>query len=225
MDRKTNNKKLLKAVGLLGVFLLVFGISYAIFTVTLNGTKKVKIKTGKLELQLLDENDIDITNPENAGYSINLDNQVPVSDEVGLGTEAFTFKLKNTGTIDARYTIYLDDVALETGENRLPDSAVRYSLTKNGSEENPSDLTSIGTAPNRKLDEGVIKQDTTNTYTLKVWIDEDAGNEAMDKIFGTTLRVEGSQYLSPFNDAPMADDLYVKGVVGEYNATTNRVPN
>ena len=194
---KKSNKKVLKVIGLLGLFLLVFGLSYALFTVTLNGTKKVKVKTGKLELQLLDENNQDITDSNNAGYSINLDNQVPVDDTTGLGTEGFTFKLKNIGTIDARYTIYLDDVALEEREDRLPDSAVRYSLTKNGSEENPSDLTSIGIAPNRKLDEGVIKQDTTNTYTLKVWIDEDATNEAMDKVFNATLRVEGTQYVAP----------------------------
>ena len=197
MDKKDKRKKILKVTGLIGLFLLVFGLSYALFTVTLNGTKKVKLKTGKLELQLLDENNIDITDSNNAGYSINLDNQVPVDDTTGLGTEAFTFKLKNTGTIDARYTIYLDDVALETGENRLPDSAVRYSLTKNGSSDNPQDLTSIGTNPNRKLDEGVIKQDVTNTYTLKVWIDEEAGNEAMDKVFAATLRVEGTQYVAP----------------------------
>ena len=200
MEKKDKKKKILKVSGLVALFLVVFGLSYALFTVTLNGTKKVKIKTGKLELQLLDSenNPIYVTGQNNeSSFAINLDNQVPVDDATGLSTEGFTFKLKNTGSIDARYTIYLDDVALESGENRLPDSAVRYSLTKNESEENPSDLTSVGTNPNRKLDEGVIKKDTTNTYTLKVWIDEDAGNEAMNKVFNTTLRVEGSQYVEP----------------------------
>ena len=53
MNQNKKNK-VLKALGLVGVFLMVFGLSYALFQVTLNGTKKVKIKTGKLELQLLD---------------------------------------------------------------------------------------------------------------------------------------------------------------------------
>ena len=220
-NKKDKRKKILKVSGLVGLFLLVFGLSYALFTVTLNGTKKVKVKTGKLELQLLDENNQDITDSNNAGYSINLENQVPVDDETGLGTQAFAFKLKNTGTIDAKYTIYLDDVALETGEDRLPDSAVRYSLTKNGSEENPSDLTNIGTNPNRKLDEGVIKQDTTNTYTLKVWIDEDAGNEAMDKVFNTTLRVEGAQYTSPFKSGTFAATIFDSGILGDLQEVNN----
>ena len=194
-NKKDKRKKILKISGLIGLFLLVFGLSYALFTVTLNGTKKVKIKTGKLELQLLDSNNnpIYITDQNStSSYEINLDNQVPVSDEVGLGTQAFEFKLKNTGSVDASYTIYLDDVALESGEERLDDEYIRYSLTKNGSNENPQDLTS------RELDTGVINANNTiNEYTLKIWIDEAATNEAMDKVFNATLRVEGVQYVAP----------------------------
>ena len=227
MDKKDKRKKILRISELIGLFLLVFGLSYALFTVTLNGTKKVKVKTGKLELQLLDENNNDITDSNNAGYSINLDDQVPVDDETGLGTQAFEFKLKNNGTISARYTIYLDDVELEEGEDRIADEYIRYSLTKNGSEDNPQDLTSIGANPNRKLDEGVIKKDVINTYTLRIWIDEEATNEAMDKVFSATLRVYGVQYVQtgPFEDGTMAAALYEKGTVGEYNAITAKVPN
>ena len=195
MAKKDKRKKILKVVGLIGLFLIVFGLSYALFTVTLNGTKKVKIKTGKLELQLLDKNNNPIystSNNSETSYEINLDNQVPVSDEVGLDSTAFEFKLKNTGNIKASYTIYLDDVALESGEERIDDEYIRYSLTKNGSEENPQGLSS------RELDKGVIDEDNTiYTYTLKIWIAEDATNEAMDKVFNATLRVEGTQYVAP----------------------------
>ena len=195
MEKKDKRKKILRVSGLIGLFLIVFGLSYALFTVTLNGTKKVKIKTSKLELQLLDKNNnpIYITDQNNTtSYEINLDEQVPVSDEVGLDSTAFEFKLKNTGNIKASYTIYLDDVALESGEERIDDEYIRYSLTKNGSEESPQGLTS------RELDTGSIEADnTTNEYTLKIWIAEDATNEAMDKVFNATLRVEGTQYVAP----------------------------
>ena len=200
MEKNNKRKKILKVAGLVGLFLLVFGLSYALFTVTLNGTKKVKVKTGKLELQLLDSNNNPIYSTGNnntSSYEINLDNQVPVDDTTGLGTEAFEFKLKNNGSIKASYTIYLDDVALEVGENRLADEYVRYSLTKNGSSDSAQDLTSIGTAPNRKLDEGVLDTQDVNTYTLKIWVKESADNNAMDKVFNATLRVEGTQYVAP----------------------------
>ena len=225
MKEESKKKKILKVSGLIGLFLLVFGLSYALFTVTLNGTKKVKIKTGKLELQLLDKNNnpIYITDQNNTtSYEINLDEQVPVSDEVGLDSTAFEFKLKNTGNIKASYTIYLDDVALDDGETRIDDEYIRYSLTKNGSEESPRGLSS------RELDKGTIEaNNTTNTYTLKIWIAEDATNEAMDKVFNATLRVEGIQYVQtgPFEDGTFASILYKKGIVGEYDATTNKIPN
>ena len=218
MDKKDKRKKILKVSGLIGLFLIVFGLSYALFTITLNGTKKVKISTGRLELQLLDSNNnpIYITDQNNTtSYEINLDNQVPVSDEVGLDTQAFEFKLKNSGSVKASYTIYLDDVALETGESRIDDQYIRYSLTKNGSEDEAKDLTDIGSNPNRKLDKGTIEADNTiNTYTLKIWIAEDATNEAMDKVFNATLRVEGTQYVSSspsFPEGSLAAVLYSNG--------------
>ena len=52
MDNKENKNikknKVLKLTALLGLFLLVFGISYALFSVVLEGTKKNKISTGTL---------------------------------------------------------------------------------------------------------------------------------------------------------------------------------
>ena len=229
MEKKNNI--VLKVIGGLGLFLLAFGLSYALFTVTLNGTKKVKLKTGKLELQLLDENDnpIYITNQNNTtSYEINLDNQVPISDEDGLSTQGFTFKLDNTGSIDARYAIYLDDVALDIGEERIADTYVKYSLTKNNTESSPALLSTTVIENERELDSGIIEEDETNTYTLRIWIDEEATNAAMDKVFNATLRVEGIQYVTPpnpFGSGTMAATLYSKGIVGEYNTTTNRVPS
>ena len=231
MEKKDKRKKILKVSGLVALFLLVFGLSYALFTVTLNGTKKVKLKTGKLELQLLDANNnpIYITDQNSeSSYAIELDNQVPVDDETGLGAEGFTFKLKNTGNVKAKYTIYLDDVALESNETRIDDQYVKYALTKNGTESTPALLSTTVTNNERELDKGTIDVDnTTNTYTLKIWIDEEATNAAMDKVFSATLRVVGTQYVQtgPFESGTMAAELYKKGVVAEYNTTDKRIPN
>ena len=85
-----NNKKknnLPKLIGIIGILVLVFGITYAIFTVTLNGTKKVKIKTGTINLRLLDKdnNYVDELNPDaDTGFDIKLENTVPMSREEAL---------------------------------------------------------------------------------------------------------------------------------------------
>ena len=211
------NSKILKIIGAAGLFLIAFGLSYALFSVTLNGTKKAKISTGRLELQLLDKNNnpIYITDQNTTtSYEINLNNQAPISDEEGLNSTAFEFKLKNSGNISAKYTIYLDDGALDDGENRIDDKYIKYSLTKNGSNGVAEDLISIGANPNRKLDSGAINNNAINTYTLKVWISKDADNDAIDKVFNVTLRVEGTQYESPFESNSFANQLYAKDNVG-----------
>ena len=217
-------KKLLKISGLIGLFLLIFGLSYALFTVTLNGTKKVKISTGRLELQLLDKNNnpIYITEENNTtSYEINLDNQVPVSDEDGMRQEGFIFKLKNTGNISANYTIYLDDVELEDGEDRMLDSSLRYSLIKNTSDDYAEDLTNIGSNPNRKLDIGYLKSNEENTYTFKIWVKETANEEAMNKVFHATLRVVGSQKVKGFANGTLASALYGDGEISSITSVNN----
>ena len=209
-ERRREKDKVLKSMLLLGVFLLIFGISYSLFQVALNGTKKNKITTGILSLQLLDEHDVDITTQEASGYSIDLQNALPTSDGAGIAQEGFTFKLVNNGTIPAKYKIYLDDVELEQGESRLADTYVKYSLIKNDSIDYPEPLSYIGTNPNRILDMGLIKPSETNIYTLKLWVDENADAGAMDKVFNSVLRVDGVQYNenNPFDSGTAAYTLF-----------------
>lgn len=216
MEKKDKRKKILKVSGIIGLLLLVFGLSYAFFTVVLYGAKKVKISTGNLELQLLDEDDNPIYQVGGriveSDYAIKLENAIPEKDQDALKREGFNFKLKNTGSIDAKYVIYLDDVPLEEGEHRLEDSYVRYYLKKNDKTTEGSYssrfIDDLGENPNRRLDEGILDADEENIYTLKVWIVNDADNEAMGKVFNTTLRVEAVQYVPVLKDGSFAKTLY-----------------
>ena len=106
----------------------------------------------------------------------------------GKTTTEYTFTLQNSGST-VGYTIYLDDVALSDGETQLEDSKVKYQLTKNG-DEIVSLLSSLN---NKAIDSGTIGTNKTNTYSLRVWIDSDAGNEVMGKILSKELRVEATQ--------------------------------
>ena len=175
------NKELVIAIVL--VLLLLIGGSFAYFTLTLNATQENVIKAGTLELTLDDTTSNGIT----------LTNAIPITDAKGLQTEAYTFTLENKGTMGADYTIYLDDLPIDEGKTRMDDKYVKYSLTKNGEEATTELLTTIGTNPNRILDTGSIAGSTTNTYTLRIWIDYDADNDAMGTVFNAQLRVEAEQ--------------------------------
>ena len=120
---------------------------------------------------------------------IKLEKAVPISDEKGKTGTEYTFTLQNKGTKAASYTIYLDDVALEASETRMDDSKVKYQLTKNSNET----VALLNTLSDKILDSGEIAGSTTNTYSLRVWIDSVAGNEVMGTILSKQLRVEATQ--------------------------------
>lgn len=176
------NKELIVAIVVVIIFLMT--CSFAWLVIKKGGDKTNILRAGNLELKLDDE----------ASSGILLKEAIPVSDEKGLTTDAYTFTLKNTGPTALYYTIYLDDVALEVGETRMLDKYVKYSLTKNANENVLALLTSIGENPNRIIDTGIIEgNNTINTYDLRVWIDQDADTGVMGTIFLAELRVEATQ--------------------------------
>lgn len=175
------NKKTVVTVALLLV--LFVGGTFAYLSLTLNANQTNVLKASSLEL-VLDETDAE---------GILLENAIPVRDSVGLSTDPYTFKLKNTGDINANYTIYLDDEPLGDGETRMLDSFIKYSLVKDTNEPVTALLTTLGTNPRRVLTTGVIPANTTYTYSLRVWINQDADNDVMDTTFRGRLRIEAAQ--------------------------------
>ena len=98
-NKKVKKNKILRIAGLVGLFLLVFGISFALFTITLNGTKKNRIATGRLSLRITDRQGHD----ETEGYAIDLVNAIPTSDEDGIKqNDKYEFNVENDGTIPAK---------------------------------------------------------------------------------------------------------------------------
>src|SRR5574344_1059859 len=191
MNKILKYKKEILAIAI--VLILLISLSYAYFTLTLNVTKNVVLKTGNLSVTLDDS----------TASGINLDNAEPLSEEDGLKTTAYTFTITNNGTLNSDYIIYLDDSTLETGETRMSDSAIRYQLVKNSGSASTTLLSSTGTNPNRILSSGTIATGVTDTYTLRVWMDYNAGNDDQGKVLRAKLRVVANQHNK-------ANDAYVK---------------
>ena len=178
---------------LIFTIILIIGASFAWLNYQLNSSKTNVLKSGSLSL-VLDESTID-------GILIN--KATPVSDKEGLSNEGYTFKLINKGNTAANYKIYLDDLDLEENETRMIDSAVKYSLTKNGEMQETRYISSTGKNPDRVIDLGTIEGNTTNEYTLKVWIASSATNEVMGTVFYGNLRVETEQENIPIPNFDM----------------------
>ncbi|MGN0973824.1 MAG: hypothetical protein ACI4OT_03705 [Bacilli bacterium] len=219
----TKRNKIIKVTALLGLFLLVFGVSYALFSVVLEGTKKNKITTGTLSLKITDIEG----NEETEGYGINLDNAVPISAEEALNTvEPYEFIIENNGSIDAEYELYIET----SDDTTLSASAIKYYLTridltataevlsmsnmdssKEAIEPTKEDetlgnlesfnitriLERVKTTKEAKtvykLDMGTIPSKQKYKYSLKMWVAYAADNNAMDKTFEGKLKIYGNQ--------------------------------
>ena len=175
------NKKII-IISIVIIFILLIGLAFAYLVTTLHGEKEYLVRAGTLDLVL------------NEGNELTLEKVIPIEDSEGMTLNGFTFSLVNNGSVDTDYRIYLDDVELTSGETRMPDSAIRYSLTRNEEVIGPKNLTTMGSNPNRRVDFGTISPDETINYTLRIWIDYDATTEeASGKTFKGKLRVEASQ--------------------------------
>ena len=180
------------------VLIVLVAGSYAWLTLTIDKTNTNVLRAGTLSLVLDDT----------TSGGIKLEKAVPISDEKGKTGTEYTFTLQNKGTKAASYTIYLDDVALEASETRMDDSKVKYQLTKNSNEK----VALLNTLSDKILDSGEIAGSTTNTYSLRVWIDSAAENEVMGTILSKQLRVEATQAGAKFS----SDELGFFAKLGDY---------
>ena len=180
-----NKKKLFIVGGISLALILVLGITYAWLTQVLNGTKINKITAGTLDLILDDK----------TSNGIDLQYAVPQTDSQGLNNQAYTFKVINNGSINAKYSIYLEDEELENGLQRMSDSNVKFDLVKNSGESNPRLLSTVVSNEKRVLENNVvINGGSTNEYTLRLWIDSEATQqEVANKVFKAKIKLEAIQ--------------------------------
>ncbi len=169
-------------ISIIAVILIVIGASYAWFTLTIEATKTNTLRVGNLALTLEDESSV----------GINQENAIPMLDEDGEMTDPYHFTLKNEGSMASEYTIYLDDDTLDGGEERIANSKVKYQLDKNG-EKTTALLSTIEDNNTRILDSGKINGGSTNTYDLRLWLDENVTSEASGQVFKGKVRIEAVQ--------------------------------
>ncbi len=177
-------KIIILSIVIIGLLLIVTGVTYSILSFRVEGTEVNIVKAGILKI------DIDENEP------ITLLEAYPISTDKGMEGEPYTFTVSNTGDIDAIYRIYLDDVQLDAGIERLSDSSIRYSLTKDGKYLTDTVADLLSDREDRIIDNGAIYPGETFNYELRMWIDENVGNEEQGKAFKGKIRIEGEQLVN-----------------------------
>jgi len=178
-DRKTKNKYYVKIL-LVIVFLvaIISGVSYAFYTLTVGGNKKVEMTAGTFNIQFTD------------GNAVNISQGIPMTDNEGLADNdnITTFSITNTGDIAASYSIALEEVDIDS--NTMDKKWIKYSLReKDGDWSTPQSL-SNGLLLRNNL---YLEPGETVNYELKIWLAYEAPNDIQGKKFSAKVVVNAIQ--------------------------------
>ena len=172
---------MLTVLSIFGVTMLSIGSTFAIFTVSSQSAEYNVVKTGTLNINFAAD----------ASSTVGLNNALPMSDTNGLAQSGTTFTITNTGSLAANYTVSLkDDTDMVTQDNcsakQLAKENIKYSL-------DGSTVSLLSTAINSELLTGNLKAGESKTFTLKLWIKEDATNEVLNKHYHGKIVVDAAQ--------------------------------
>ena len=155
-------------MGILGLVLLIIGISFAAFSTNLAGVQVQTMNTGCLKVDMTDTG------------SINLANAMPESDESGLSGDPYTYTITNSCTTDAYYIATINVMSGSNLDNLSKvkvaldgDSYLAPTIESNLSAGELLDDSVSGVSRTYKLDEGYLKVGETKTFELRTWIDYD----------------------------------------------------
>ncbi len=181
--------------------LVVIGSSYALFFQVNNNRDNQVVTAGSLVIEYAKGNMITVNENDDNNCLL------PQSDETGSGSEGcrFTLSITNTGTLPMEYDllIYNNTEELPNGESFVEHSYIKHSLKKQLSVEDASSqiVTNAKSLDNLEIKNGkkvlensVIEVGETITFSLNIWIAEDAPEDIIGKYVYLKLDVIGSVF-------------------------------
>ena len=172
-----------KNLAFFGVFLftIICGTSYAFLSQVINSKKTVEVTAGTFVINFKEKDTID------------LKNAVAMTDQEGMNAASYIFSINNTGSLDAKYDVSLE----ENSNNTLDRKYVKYSIKEGDGEW--SDPALLSTGLNLKSNRS-LGSEATDSYELKIWLDENASNDAQGKSYGAKVVVSAVQTNSTVTD-------------------------
>ena len=197
----------LTLVSILAVTLISIGSTFAMFTVSSKSAEYNVVKSGTLNISF----DAD------SSSTIGLNGALPTSDSDGLAQTGNTFTITNTGSLTAEYTVSLqDDKDMITQDNcsdkQLDKGFIKYNIEG-------TNIKLLSDSIDSTIISGSLKAGESKTFTLKLWIKEDATNEALGKHYHGKIVVDAIQ-----EGVPTATETLIAKANAEsldYNSATD----
>ena len=180
-------KKKYMLLGVIGTLILLIGVSYAYWRLTLTQTGTNQIASSCFSVTL--------TNEQNA---INLQKAYPILDEEGKKLTPYTFTITNNCDTFASYSVNLELLETVLAENRLSAGFVKVMLDENTPTVLNTNTNVTPTLDNAyeayELTTGYLDANASVTYNLRLWIDQDVTieDDAMNKQLESKITITAS---------------------------------
>ena len=180
-------KKKYMLIGIIGTLILLIGVSYAYWRLTLTQTGTNQIASSCF--------DITLTNEQNA---INLQRAYPILDEEGKKLTPYTFTITNNCDTFASYSVNLKLLNTVLEENRLSSGFVKVMLDENTPTVLNTNTNVTPTLENAyeayELTTGYLDANASVTYNLRLWMDQDVTieDDAMNKQLESKITITAS---------------------------------
>lgn len=202
----TKKQAIIMNLVVLALCSIVLGTSYALFTSRQEGSKELVFDTGTFKVEYRENGNI-----------VQIDNAYPMTEKEGMKTTEYSFSVLNKGSTPALYKIYLEEE--EGSINVVSKDKIKLSWKKNGSDYNApqvlSTLNNLTLLENQSLVGG-----KSDTYGVKLWLDESATNQEQGKSYKFKIVVEAVQALSADKTFASAPELEDNMIPVKYDETT-----
>ena len=182
MKDKLNNKNIIIIVIVL-LLILGIGFSYAWwrYTVIQDKTNVGVSKCFSLELA-------------NQANEINLTNMHPITDEEGRKLTPYTFTLKNTCSVSAKYSLNMEMLEGTTLNSNYLAVLVNNKDIKLLSSYNTATTVVKGSTESRTLDTGILAPNGSKDYSISLWMDKSVtlSDDAQNKVFKSKVVVNAA---------------------------------
>ena len=155
-------------MGIVGVIILLVGISFATFSSDISGVKVQGIQTGCLKVDMTDNG------------NLNISNAAPMTNESGLASSPYTYTITNNCTIDASFITTLNIMNNSNLDNLSKikvsldgDSYLAPTVVDDLAETELVDSSESSVVKTYSLDTGYLKVGESKTFDLRTWIDYD----------------------------------------------------
>ncbi len=193
------------SLSIIGLILLVIGISYALWIITKEQTGENVVNSACLSIDIESESD-----------DISLLKTYPILDSEGEKLKPYKFSVHNKCSDIATYQINLESLSKVLEANRLNPNYIKVKLNEVGEdgiekvlgETSPTDTTIANTYEAHKLMSGYLEGNETKNFELRLWVDEKVTVEnadSMNKEFKSKITVT-STYINE-DDIPPTSSL------------------